>query len=96
MEGEAETGESEGELGVHFFDLMLLYITLLFFFMMISCYHIELKENHDEKLLDFFQRKILDDKSSNLWRRMFLWLRHIQIIALISLFCIGSSDMNNL
>ena len=64
--------------------------------MMISCYYIELKENNDEKLLDFFHRKILDSSSSNLWRRMFLWLRHIHIIALITLFAIGSSDLNNL
>jgi len=54
-----------------------MFACLLLFFMMVSCFYLEITQDRKDRLLDFFDGKFKDPHSSNAWRFLFLWLKKV-------------------
>jgi hypothetical protein len=62
--------------------------------MMISALRIVQKdEQNTHPMLKFFKKRV--ETGSNFWKLLFYSLKHVQLVVLIVLFAIGSSNINN-
>jgi hypothetical protein len=55
----------------------LMFACLLLFFMMVSCFYLEITQDRKQRLLAFFDGKFKNVHSSNVWRFLFLWLKKV-------------------
>jgi hypothetical protein len=73
-----------------------MYITLLMFYMMISCYSLMSQGEKENMLIKFFKKRVSDPRFSNNWKIVFFSMRYVQSIVLLFLFLKGISNINNL
>lgn len=73
-----------------------MYITLVLFYMMISCHSLLSQNDKENILIKFFKKRVADPRFSNNWKLVFFSFRYIQAIVLMTLFLKGISNINNL
>jgi hypothetical protein len=73
-----------------------MYITLLMFYMMISCYSLLAQEDKGNTLIKFFSKRVSNPRFSNNWKLVFFSMKYIQSIVLLTLFLKGISNINNI
>jgi len=74
-----------------------MFVTLILFWMMISCYKIcqDASKNSQHSMLSFMKKRLTDPRYSSTWKLVFFGMRYVQAIVLLLLFYSGMEKINN-
>jgi len=72
-----------------------LFLVLMIFSMMLSCFVLEYKSQDKAKIERFFSKRIRDAKYAKSWKFLFVFLKYIHTVTLFVLFIYGCGQLNN-
>jgi hypothetical protein len=77
-------------------EQFLYFVILSLMFMSIACFKLSFEFPQNKYIINIFIEKIYDKNCSIMWKFLFLFLKYIQSIVLITLFVQGSDNLNHL